>query len=129
MKYLLTFLLIPLISFGDMYAVKITPSSSLSISIPTITIKITNPNSVYSSFTSLYDEVWKIEGRCDNSPFYSTVKISNPPILGSLSLHDISVKLIGPIDNQFITIPDKKICITNVKELDEEMLRFLRIID
>ena len=63
--------------------------------------------------------------------------MSNSPKFGLLSLHDrllslhdIRVKLIGPIDNEFlIKLPDKKICITNVNELDEDMLKFLRIID
>ena len=129
MKRLFSIIILGLLFGGNAYAesvdfaVKISkPGSISSILGSVLTIKISKPGSISSILGDT--ETWKVVGACSNTANL-TVKILDPgsisPILGDY-------KTIKITDSPIFS-GDKKICITNAKDLDAETLKLLKLID
>ena len=105
------------------FAINITePGSISSILGSDLTIEILDPGSI--SYIIGEAETWKVVGACSNTPNL-TVEILDP---GSISSILEDAKQIKIVDNSVFSA-DKKICITNAKELDTETLKLLKLID
>ena len=105
------------------FAVKISKTGSISSILGSdLTIKISKPGSISSILGDT--ETWKVVGVCSNTPNL-TVKILDP---GSISSILEDYKTIKIIDSPIFSA-DKKICITNAKDLDAETLKLLKLID
>ena len=129
MKKLLVIVVLSLLLSGNGktesvdFAINISePGSISSILGSDLTIEIIDPGSIGSILADA--ETWKVVGACSNAPNL-TVEILDPGSIGSI-LED--AKQIEIVDNSVFSA-DKKICITNAKDLDTKTLKLLKLIN
>ena len=105
------------------FAINISePGSISSILGSDLTIEIIDSGSISSILADA--ETWKVVGACSNAPNL-TVEILDP---GSISSILEDAKQIEIVDNSVFSA-DKKICITNAKDLDTKTLKLLKLIN
>ena len=129
MKKLLGILFLSLLLSGNAhaqtidFAVHISEPGSISSLMGTdLEIEILDSGSMSSLLGDT--EKWQVVGACSNMPNI-TVEIIDP---GSISSILGDAKKIEIIENSIFGA-DKKICITNANDLDNDMLRILKLID
>ena len=129
MKKILGILVLGLLWTGNAYAQTIDfavlisePGSISSLMGADLEIEILDSGSMSSLLGDT--EKWQVVGACSNTPNI-TVEIIDP---GSISSILGDAKKIEIVENSIFGA-DKKICITNANDLDNDTLRILKLID